>query len=102
MHRVYAPNPFSKPSYQIIIHSPLGLASNCIPIRPMHRSPYITVQGIGMQQHSNPSHSIQKDFVPPAPPSGFTMEEMVEEAAEPGPLRFTRVEEVEVHILAAL
>jgi len=53
-----------------------------------------------MQQHSNPSHSIQKDFVPPAPPSGFTMEEMVEEAAEPGPLRFTRVEEVEVHILA--
>jgi hypothetical protein len=37
---------------------------------------------------------------PAAPPSGFTIEEIVEEAAEPGPLRFTSWEEVEVHILA--
>lgn len=38
--------------------------------------------------------------LPAAPPSGLTMLEMVEEAALPGPLRFTRVLEVEVHILA--
>jgi hypothetical protein len=51
-----------------------------------------------MQQHSYPSHS--KHFVlPAAPPSGFTIEEMVEEAAEPGPFLFTREEE-EVHILS--
>jgi len=60
--------------------------------------PYITTQGIGIQQHSYPSHS--KHFVlPAAPPSGFTIEEIVEEAAEPGPFLFTRLEEEEVHIL---
>jgi hypothetical protein len=54
-----------------------------------------------MQQHSYPSHS--KHFVFPAVPvSGFTMEEMVEAALEPGPLRFTRLEEDEVHILMGL
>jgi hypothetical protein len=36
---------------------------------------------------------------PAAPPSGFTIEEMVEEAAEPGPLRLTSWEVEEVHIL---
>ena len=35
---------------------------------------------------------------PAAPPSGLTMELIVEEAAEPGPLRFTSEWEVEVHI----
>lgn len=48
-----------------------------------------------MQQHSYPSHS--KHFVLPLSP--FTMVEMVELAAEPGPLRLTRPEEDEVHIL---
>lgn len=58
----------------------------------------MTVQGIGIQQHSTPSHS--KHFVlPVAPVSGFTMEEMVEAAAEPGPLRFTGVQVFEVAIL---
>jgi hypothetical protein len=51
-----------------------------------------------MQQHSYPSHSMHFVF-PAAPPSGFTIEEMVEEAAEPGPLRFTSWEVEEVHIL---
>lgn len=50
-----------------------------------------------MQQHSYPSHSMHFVF-PALPPSGFTIEEIVEEAAEPGPLRFTSWEE-EVHIL---
>ena len=51
-----------------------------------------------MQQHSYPSHS--KHFVfPAAPVSGFTIEAMVDAAAEPGPLRFTRVFVDEVHIL---
>jgi len=35
---------------------------------------------------------------PVAPPSGLTIEEMVEEAAEPGPLAFTRGEWVDWHI----
>ena len=48
-----------------------------------------------MQQHSYPSHS--KHFVFPV--SGLTIEEMVDEAAEPGPLRLTRVLLLEVHIL---
>jgi len=63
----------------------------------------MTVQGMGKQQHETPSHSTQFG-IPAAPPSGFTIEEMDEEAAEPGPLRFTRTEEVEVevHILAAV
>jgi len=57
----------------------------------------MTVQGIGIQQHSYPSHS--RHFVfPAAPLSGFTIEEMVEAALEPGPLRLTRLR-VEVHIL---
>jgi hypothetical protein len=60
-------------------------------------SSYITVQGIGMQQHSYPSHSMHFVF-PAAPLSLLTIELMVEEAAEPGPLRFTRVLD-EVHIL---
>lgn len=55
------------------------------------------MQGIGIQQHSNPPQSIHFVF-PAALLSGLTMEPMVEEAAEPGPLRSTRVW-VEVHIL---
>jgi len=51
-----------------------------------------------MQQHSYPSHSMHFVF-PAAPPSGFTIEEMVDEAAEPGPLAFTRGEWVDWHIL---
>jgi len=66
------------------------------PLRPSHK----IVQGIGMQQHSYPSHSMHFVF-PAAPPSGFTIEEMVEEAAEPGPLRFTSWEVEEMHILMA-
>jgi len=58
----------------------------------------MTVQGIGIQQHSYPSHSIHFVF-PAAPPSPLTILLIVEDAAEPGPLRFTSVEEVEVHIL---
>lgn len=55
-----------------------------------------------MQQHSTPSHS--KHFVfPAAPPSGFTIDEMVDAAAEPGPLRLTRPNEVvEAHIFAVI
>jgi len=49
-----------------------------------------------MQQHSYPSHS--RHFVFPAPASPLTREEIVEEAAEPGPLRFTSWDVVEVHI----
>jgi hypothetical protein len=64
--------------------------------RPV-RSPHITVQGIGRQQHSYPSHSMHFVF-PAAPLSLLTIELMVEEAAEPGPLRFTRVLD-DVHIL---
>jgi len=50
-----------------------------------------------MQQHSYPSHSMH--FVLPAP-SPLTIVEIVDEAAEPGPLRFTSeaVDEV-VHML---
>jgi hypothetical protein len=59
---------------------------------------HITVQGIGMQQHSKPSHS--KHFVfPAAPASGFTIELMVEEAAEPGPLWFMGALGVAVHMV---
>jgi hypothetical protein len=54
-----------------------------------------------MQQHSYPSHSMHFVF-PAAPPSGFTIELMVEEATEPGPLRFTSWEEVLVHMLLDL
>ena len=51
-----------------------------------------------MQQHSYPSHS--RHFVfPAAPVSGLTIEEMVDAADEPGPLRFTSVFEEEEHIL---
>lgn len=54
-----------------------------------------------MQQHSYPSHS--KHFVFPAAPfSGLTIDEMVDAALEPGPLRFTRAVEDEVHILVSL
>lgn len=49
-----------------------------------------------MQQHSYPSHSMH--FVFPALLSPLTMLLMVEEAAEPGPLRLTKEEGVEVHI----
>jgi hypothetical protein len=38
-------------------------------------------------------------FVLPVELVPFTILEMVEEAAEPGPLRLTRVDEDEVHIL---
>jgi hypothetical protein len=56
------------------------------------------MQGIGIQQHVPQSHS--RHFVfPAAPPSGFTIELIVEEAAEPGPLRFTSVL-AEVNILS--
>jgi len=58
---------------------------------------YMTVHGIGMQQHSYPSHS--KHFVFPAPASPLTREPIVDEAAEPGPLRFTSVVMEEEHIL---
>jgi hypothetical protein len=52
-----------------------------------------------MQQHSYPSHS--KHFVfPAAPVSGLTIEEIVEVALLPGPLRLTRLVEDEVHISA--
>jgi len=51
-----------------------------------------------MQQHSYPSHSMHFVF-PAAPPSGLTIELMVDEAAEPGPLRLTRTCEDEEHIL---
>jgi hypothetical protein len=52
-----------------------------------------------MQQHSYPSHS--KHFVFPAPASPLTREPIVDEAAEPGPLRSTSVVLEEEHILAA-
>ena len=55
--------------------------------------------GIGIQQHSTPSHSRHLVF-PAAPVSGLTIEEMVEAALEPGPLRLTRLAELEVHISA--
>jgi hypothetical protein len=99
--------PFSPPlTRSIINHRKDSLPSqplqcNICPFQPPSRPPrasYITVQGMGMQQHSYPSHS--KHFVfPAAPVSGFTIEEMVDAAAEPGPLRFTRVFVDEVHIL---
>lgn len=54
------------------------------------------MQGIGIQQHSYPSHS--KHFVFPVVLVPLTISEMVDEAAEPGPLRLTRPVEVEVHI----
>jgi hypothetical protein len=70
-------------------------------ILPHFLPPHITTQGIGIQQHSYPSHS--KHFVfPAAPLSGFTIDEMVDAADEPGPLRFTRAEEDEVHMLVGL
>jgi len=50
-----------------------------------------------MQQHSYPSHS--KHFVFPVPASPLTRELTVDEAAEPGPLRFTSVVLEEEHIL---
>jgi hypothetical protein len=52
-----------------------------------------------MQQHSYPSHSMHFVF-PAAPPSALTILLIVEEAAEPGPLRLTRPDEVEAHILS--
>jgi hypothetical protein len=53
-----------------------------------------------MQQHSYPSHSKHFVFPVAAPlPSGFTIEEIVDAAAEPGPLWFTRLLVLEVHIL---
>jgi hypothetical protein len=54
---------------------------------------HIIVHGIGMQQHSTPSHSKHLVFL-----SGLTIEPMVEEATEPGPLRLTNMEAVELHI----
>jgi hypothetical protein len=58
---------------------------------------HITVHGIGMQQHSTPSHS-KHLALPAVPLSGLTIEPMVEEAAEPGPLRLTIMNAVELHI----
>ena len=72
------------------LHSRQSYAHN----RPPHR----IVHGIGIQQHSYPSHS--RHFVfPAAPPSGLTIELMVDAAAEPGPLWFTSGVWVEEHIL---
>lgn len=59
---------------------------------------HITVHGIGTQQHSYPSHSIHFVF-PAVPPSGLTTDEIVDAAAEPGPLRFTSEVGAEEHIL---
>lgn len=53
-----------------------------------------------MQQHSNPSHSMHL-VLPAAPLSGLTIDLMVEEAEEPGPLRLTSGPLVEVHIVAS-
>jgi hypothetical protein len=60
------------------------------PFQPPPLCPHIIVQGIGMQQHSYPSHSMHFVF-PAAPASGLTIEEIVDEAAEPGPLWFTNM-----------
>jgi hypothetical protein len=57
----------------------------------------MTVQGIGIQQHSYPSHS--RHFVFPAPESPLTIEEIVEEAAEPGPFLLINWVGEEEHIL---
>ncbi len=54
--------------------------------------------GMGMQQHSYPSHS-KHLVLPVAPLSGFTMLLMVEAALEPGPFMLTGAPWVEVHIL---
>jgi hypothetical protein len=53
-----------------------------------------------MQQHEHPSQS--KHLVFPAdPPSGLTIDEIVDAADEPEPLLFTRVD-AEEHILISV
>lgn len=69
-----------------------------LPHTSQSHAPHITEHGIGMQQHSTPSHSKQRAFPAPAP-SGLTMLVMVLEAAEPGPLRLTSDVAVDWHIL---
>jgi hypothetical protein len=93
-----SPTPYACPSAYAypLIYGSLTQANKPHP----HPASHITTQGIGIQQHSYPSHS--RHFVFPALPlSGFTIEEMVDAALEPGPLRFTGVvEDEEVHIFA--
>ncbi|KAI0026030.1 hypothetical protein F4780DRAFT_718173 [Xylariomycetidae sp. FL0641] len=57
----------------------------------VRRPPYITLQGIGMQQHSKSPQSMQR-VLPPVASAGFTMLSKVEDAALPGPLRLTSEE----------
>ncbi|UQC85923.1 uncharacterized protein CLUP02_11422 [Colletotrichum lupini] len=67
---------------------------NCTSHLPQRNPLYMTVQGMGMQQHSYPSHSMH--FVlPPVASAGLTMLSMMEVAALPGPLRLIRPEEAE-------
>lgn len=82
--------------FPILHHNPTIDSSSSIPTPEFNPTPHITVQGIGIQQHSYPSHSIH--FVFPAPASPLTSVEIVEDAAEPGPLRFMSWVGVEVHI----
>lgn len=48
------------------------------------------VQGMGMQQHSYPSHSMHFVLPPPAASAGLTIESTMDTAALPGPLWLTR------------
>jgi len=64
-------------------------------ITPAPSGSYMTVQGMGMQQHSYPSHSMHFVLPPPPPPAasaGLTMDSTMEMAELPGPLRLTRDE----------
>lgn len=63
--------------------------------------PYMTMHGIGMQQHSKPSHSIH--FLgAEAPSQGLTIDETVEIAAEPGLLAVNVGGDAEIPIVLVM
>lgn len=71
----------------------------CEPDAIARKHVYMTVQGIGRQQHSYPSHSMHL-VLPPVASAGLTMASMMETAALPGPLRLTRDARDEQAIIA--
>jgi hypothetical protein len=92
--------PHQPPDPQILtINAPYINLFPSLPSTSFHsNTPHIIEHGIGKQQQSYPSQEMH--FVLGA--SGFTMLEMVLEAAEPGPLRLTNDGAEDWHILSVV
>jgi hypothetical protein len=99
---------FQQANHQVVMSSQLSSSfpMHIIPLLPFSvanneqpLSTYMTTQGMGMQQHEYSPQSMH--FVPFALPP-LTTEETVDEAALPGPLRLTRVEGVDWHMVVVI